>query len=84
MAKMDLNRLHRSLGDQLLDGTLPAVDPADLNSAWAMLDDLEARYPGQQVGISINQWVSGQSRSGSPRGHLANKLDADGEERECI
>jgi hypothetical protein len=35
-----------------------AVAPADLKSVWAMQDDVQARYPGQQVSISADLWKS--------------------------
>ncbi|MGB9468056.1 MAG: hypothetical protein WBQ59_01770, partial [Candidatus Acidiferrum sp.] len=35
-------------------GLVPAVDPADLKSVWAMQNDFQARHPGQQGAISID------------------------------
>jgi hypothetical protein len=36
------------------DGLVPAVDPADLKSVWAIQNDFQARNPGQQGAISID------------------------------
>jgi len=33
-----------------------AVAPSDLESVWAMQDEMQARSPGEQVAISINSW----------------------------
>jgi hypothetical protein len=35
-----------------------AVTPADLKSVWAMQDDVQARFPGEQVMIGVQQWES--------------------------
>jgi hypothetical protein len=32
--------------------SVPPVDPADLRSVWTMQSEIQARNPGQQIGIS--------------------------------
>ncbi len=43
---------------QTNDGLVPAVDPADLKSVWAMTNEFQVRHPGQQVVISIDAYNS--------------------------
>jgi hypothetical protein len=37
-------------------GSVPPVDPADLRSVWAMQSEIQARNPGQQIGISADAY----------------------------
>ena len=46
------------------NGPVPAVDPADLKSIWAMQDEVQARVPGQQVVIGMDHW-KGACRPGA-------------------
>jgi hypothetical protein len=36
------------------EGPIPPVDPADLRRVWEMQRELQARTPGQQIGISVD------------------------------
>jgi len=36
------------------EGLVPAVNPTDLKSIWAMQNDIQARHPGRQVSIGID------------------------------
>ena len=36
------------------EGPIPPVDPSDLRRVWEMQRELQARTPGQQIGISVD------------------------------
>ena len=42
-------------GDQH-SGSVPPVEPADLRSVWTMQSEIQARNPGQQIGISTDAY----------------------------
>jgi hypothetical protein len=37
-------------------GSVPPVDPADIRSVWTMQSEIQARNPGQQIGISADAY----------------------------
>jgi hypothetical protein len=37
-------------------GSVPPVDPADLRSVWTMQSEIQARNPGQQIGIGAESY----------------------------
>jgi hypothetical protein len=37
-------------------GSIPPVEPADLRSVWTMQSEIQARNPGQQIGISADAY----------------------------
>jgi hypothetical protein len=41
-------------GAELENGPVPAVDPADLRSAWAMQNDVQALGPGERFAIATD------------------------------
>lgn len=47
------------------EGPIPPVDPADLRSVWQMQRELQARVPGQQIGI-----IADYNRACSPGANI--------------
>jgi hypothetical protein len=43
-------------GDNQDSGFVPPVDPADIRSVWTMQGEIQARNPGQQIGISADAY----------------------------
>jgi hypothetical protein len=37
-------------------GSVPPVDPADIRSVWTMQSEVQARNPGQQIGIAADAY----------------------------
>jgi hypothetical protein len=43
-------------GTNQASGSVPLVDPADIRSVWTMQSEIQARDPGQQIGISADAY----------------------------